>query len=64
MEPLLPAGKSAAEALGVTPFSDSVVEIADSVLRGRIPILGREIELGDEIRWDRDYVNGTEWRES
>ncbi len=62
MEPILPDGKAAARTLAGNSFEAQIVQIADSVLEGRIPIFDREIEVGSDIRWSRDCVNGIEWR--
>ena len=45
-------------AVAGTSFADEIVQIADSILRRRFPLLGCEIETGSTIDWRRDYVHG------
>jgi hypothetical protein len=56
--PGLPDPATVVERLKGSPFEADVVQIADSVLDNRIPLLGLgEYPLGTQIQWRRDYVN-------
>ena len=56
----LPDSAEVAAAVRGTPYAETIVGLADQILDHRFPILGLEIETGPEIRWRRDYLNGSE----
>jgi len=44
--------------LGGSAFAREVEALARRMLRGRLPVLGIEIETGPQIEWRRDYLHG------
>ncbi len=56
----LPDARKVAEALRGSAYAREVEGLAGKVLRHRFPLLGIEIETGEEIRWRRDYAHGIE----
>ncbi len=56
----LPDGGAVAEALRGSDYAKDVETLAQMVVGHRFPVLGIEIETGDEIHWRRDYVHGKE----
>ncbi len=58
--PLLPAPAEIAAAIRNTMTAADIHLRARSVLAGRIPIFGREIEIGNPVHWRRDYSSGIE----
>ena len=58
----LPAPAAIAARLRGTALAAELVEIAESILARRIPLLGFEIRPEREIHWRRDYVHGRESR--
>jgi Heparinase II/III-like protein/Heparinase II/III N-terminus len=55
----LPDSVEAAEAVRGTPYAERIVALANQILDHRFPILGLEIEMGREIQWQRDHLNGS-----
>jgi hypothetical protein len=58
--PLLPAPSEISSVLRNTPLHHEIDRLARSILAGRIPALGCEIEAGGAVRWRRDYLSGIE----
>ena len=58
--PLLPAPSEIAPFLRNTNLHSEIDRRARSVLAGRIPVFGREIDAGRKVRWRRDYLSGIE----
>ena len=58
--PLLPAPSEIAPLLRNTNVRQEIDCRARSVLAGRIPVFGREIDAGRKVRWRRDYLSGIE----
>ncbi len=58
--PLLPDPAEIAAVVRDTTIAADIDRRARSVLAGRIPIFGCEIEAGPSVRWRRDYSSGIE----
>jgi hypothetical protein len=58
--PLLPDPAETAAVIRNTTIAADIDRRARSVLAGRIPIFGCEIEAGRSVRWRRDYLSGIE----
>lgn len=58
--PLLPDAAEIAAAIRNTTIAAAIDRRAHSVLAGRIPIFGCEIEAGRSVHWRRDYSSGIE----
>ena len=56
----LPSPQSVGDAIRETPYATEVVELADKILSGRVPIFGSEINYGPTVAWQRDPLRGTE----
>lgn len=54
----LPAGPEVAGKLRNSAFARDVIDLAGRFMAHQFPVLGYEIDAGDEIDWRRDYVNG------
>jgi len=53
----LPQPGPIVEKLRGTAYAAEIERLARTILQGRFPILGVEIETGPDIKWRRDYVN-------
>jgi Heparinase II/III-like protein/Heparinase II/III N-terminus len=58
--PWLPAPSEIVPILRNMKLHQEIDRLARSVLAGRIPVFGREIDTGRVIRWRRDYRSGIE----
>jgi len=56
----LPSPTAVADAIRQTPYAVGVVDLADQILGGRIPVFATEIRYGPTIAWQRDPLRGTE----
>jgi hypothetical protein len=56
----LPSPEAMARQLAGTAYADAVLRLADETRNGRLPLFGELVETGPEIRWRRDWFNGTE----
>ncbi len=56
----LPRPEAVLPQLRGTAFADSLIPIADAVLRREFSLLGYHLTTEREIRWRRDYVSGRE----
>ncbi|MEO8657025.1 MAG: alginate lyase family protein [Bryobacteraceae bacterium] len=56
----LPSPVVVARQLTGTPYAAEVLRLADEITKGRLPLFGELAETGPEIRWRRDWFNGTE----
>lgn len=56
----LPDARSAADALHGSQYANDLEIIAEKILAHRFPVLGIELETGQEIHWRRDYVHAKE----
>ncbi len=56
----LPDAQAVAARLRGTPFAGQLYAVAEQILARKIPLLGYEIEVPDDIRWRRDEVHGRE----
>jgi hypothetical protein len=54
----LPDPVATAARLRGTTYAREVEALARRVLRGRVPLLGLEIDTGPQIEWRRDYLHG------
>jgi hypothetical protein len=54
----LPLPHAIADAVRGTAYADALLQLADNVLAGSIPIFGQEIAYGTEIAWQRDPLRG------
>ncbi len=57
---LLPVPRLVADTLRQTAYEAELVRLADEVLLGKFPILGRDVEYGAAIAWRRDPLRGIE----
>jgi hypothetical protein len=60
----LPDPLETAARLRGSAYAREVEALARRVLRGRLPLLGIEIETGPQIEWRRDYLHGISSRTS
>jgi len=58
LRPLLPEPAAVAARLRSTAYAAALGELAASIRRGRIPLLGYELEYAHPIAWRRDPVHG------
>jgi len=56
----LPNPATVAECLRGSLFEQHLCALAEKILNRRVPLLGYEIPLGDEICWRRDYIHDRE----
>ncbi len=57
----LPSPASVGDAVRKTPpYAVELVELADKILRGRVPIFATEINYGPMMAWQRDPLRGIE----
>lgn len=57
---LWPDGDSVAAALRDRPFAIELVEQADRLLAGELPLLGYQLRFPDPLVWNKDLVHGQE----
>ncbi len=53
----LPDPVPVAERLRASPFASDLIQLADSILSHRFPLLAHTIDTGPRIEWRRDYVH-------
>ncbi len=58
--PGLPEPCAVAARLQGTPYARQVVELAQQIVTGQLPVLGLRLDIGKDIRWRKDYVGGIE----
>jgi Heparinase II/III-like protein/Heparinase II/III N-terminus len=56
----LPSPQSVGDAVRQTPYATELIELADKILSGRVPIFGSEINYGPTAAWQCDPLRGTE----
>src|SRR5271157_248093 len=56
----LPSPKSVGDAVRETPYAVRLVELADQILLGQIPVFATEINYGPTVAWQRDPLRGAE----
>jgi len=54
----LPLPHAIADAVRGTAYADAMVQLADKIMAGRIPVFGKEIDYGAAIAWQRDPLRG------
>ena len=54
----LPSPHAIADAVRGTAYADALVQLANRIMAGHIPVFGKEIDYGKEIAWQRDPLQG------
>ncbi len=54
----LPFPHAIANAVRGTTYADALVQLADRIMCGQVPIFGQEIDYGKAIAWQRDPLRG------
>jgi len=57
----LPSPQAVGDAVRQTPYATELIELADKILAGQIPIFGSEINCGPLVAWQRDPLRGIEF---
>jgi hypothetical protein len=55
-----PSGSEVADALRGTGYERDLLQLAEQIMGGRIPVLGMEIDYGRSVAWRRDPVSRIE----
>src|SRR5271157_4869746 len=56
----LPSPTAVGDAVRETPYAVRLVELADQILLGQIPVFATEINYGPTVAWQRDPLRGAE----